>query len=170
VVQQGTLLLSGSATSTQFTDPAFLSTQPGTTFNVRGPLTGTTRDADLYSPLGAVVLSGPGTAAAPQLFEVMGQDRGNVAAWSTRNFQLGTLQLSGTYARLVDNADNAAGTGAEALYVDNLIVPAGSTLDLNLFRVYARSTQIAGTVVGGTINAAPDGGPLALGTPTPGAI
>src|SRR5262249_5937202 len=77
---------------------------------------------------------------------------------------------NGTYVRLVDNSDNAAGTGAEALYTNSLVVPAGHTLDLNGLHVYARIVQINGTVLGGTITPLPNAGPLALNTPTAGSL
>ena len=83
----------------------------------------------------------------------MGQDLGNVMAGFTHNFVYGSLSLSGgTYVRLVDNAHNATGAQPEALYVGTLLVPAGTTLDLNGLHVYAHQTQVLGTVVGGTIN------------------
>jgi RHS repeat-associated protein len=171
VVQQGSLTFGGNNNLTQFSDPAFLSSQPGTTFNVYGSLTGSTRDADLFNPQGAVVLSGPGTAAAPQLLEVMSQDRGSVAAGYTKNFAYGTITLgNGTYVKLVDAAHNAAGTGPEALYADTLIVPAGTTLDLNGLPAYVRAAQVSGTVVGTTLHILADGGALGLNTPVAGAL
>src|SRR5262249_10167299 len=117
-----------------------------------------------------VTLNGSGIQAAPQTFEVMGADQGNVAAGFSNNFAYYELELANnTYVRLVDAVHNSGGTGAEALYVDNLIVPAGTTLDLNGLHLYARTTQINGTIVGtpSTIN---DGGAIPLDTPTPGVI
>ena len=43
-------------------------------------------------------------------------------------------------------------------------------MDLNHFNVYARVTQIDGTILNGTVQQFPDSGPLVLNTPTPGAI
>jgi RHS repeat-associated protein len=168
-VRQGALNL-GGATNISILDPAFLDVQPGASFSVRGALAGDTHNVDLFRPLGTVVLNGPGTSSVPQLFEVMGRDLGNSQAAFDRNFRYGVLRLNSTFVRLDDAADNAPGTGAEALYVDTLIVPAGSTLDLNALRVYARSVQVAGTVIGGTINAPPDGGPVPLNTSVLGSI
>src|SRR5262249_24019913 len=54
-------------------------------------------------------------------------------------------------------------------YAMSLSVPAGTTLDLNGFHVFALDTQIAGTVVGGSISLAPSGS-LTLNTPAPGII
>ena len=51
------------------------------------------------------------------------------------------------------------GPGRRHCTSTRLIVPAGTTLDLNSFRLYARQVQINGTVLGGTIILAPDGGP-----------
>ena len=49
-------------------------------------------------------------------------------------------------------------------------MPSGDTLNLNGLHVYARQTQIAGTIVGGTVNHLAAGGPLLLNTPAPGLI
>ncbi len=48
-------------------------------------------------------------------------------------------------ARLAHNAP-------EAVYAIAIMVPAGCTLDLNHLHLYARSVQVAGTVVNGTIS------------------
>ena len=49
-------------------------------------------------------------------------------------------------------------------------MPAGSTLNLNGLRVYARVTQITGTITGGTVNQLPSGGPIELNSPAAGSI
>ena len=73
-----------------------------------------------------MTLAGTGTAAAPQLFEAMSDDLGNVAAGFHNNFAYGALALANnTYVQLVDNAHNSAGTGAEAVYAGSLNVPGG---------------------------------------------
>ncbi len=56
--------------------------------------------------------------------------------------------------RLVDTYENHLGT--EALYVDRLIVAAGSSLDLNGLNIYYREAEIAGQVItsGGSLLAA----------------
>src|SRR5205807_1639028 len=74
--------------------------------------TGTTRNADLYSPQITMTFTGPGNEFAPQLLEAMSQDLGNTTPGFQRNFAYGTLALDqGAYLRLVDNARNASGTG-----------------------------------------------------------
>jgi len=52
---------------------------------------------------------------------------------------------------LVNLQTNSPGGAPEALYVGSLVVPAGATLDLNGLKVYALDVQIAGTVIGGTV-------------------
>jgi RHS repeat-associated protein len=144
---------------------------PGSTLTVKGNMVGGTRNADRFNLQPRLVLNGPGNAGAPQFLETMGQDLGPVLSGFHHNFVYSTLSLAnGTYVRLVDNAQNSIGTGAEALYVDSLIVPAGTTFDLNGLHVYARAAQLDGTVVGGTIQFLGDGGPLFLNDPTPGEI
>ena len=144
-VQQGTLDLNGGGIS--FPNSSILSLLAGTTLRSTGSITGSTTNAGLYSALGAVVLAG-GTLSAPLTFEAMGTDRGTANSGFVGNFADGTIRLKDAYVKLVDTADNAAGQGAEAVYVDTLIVPAGSTLDLNGFKLYARSVQISGAVIG----------------------
>ena len=99
----------------------------------------------------------------------MSSDRGDAPISYTNNFTYGTIELApGTNLILVDNDDNAP--GAEGLYVNSLIVPAGSTLDLRDFNVYARATQIDGSVIGGLINPGADGGAISFAQPYLGQI
>ena len=141
------------------------------TFTISGDLLGSTANADQYAPLAVVRFDGTGTAIDPQQLEVMGSDQGAVPAGFTDNFVYSTLSLSNnTYLQLVDLSDNTPGVDPEALYVNSLIVPAGTTLDLNSLALYARAAQIGGTIVGGTFVQIPDSGPIELASPTPGAI
>jgi RHS repeat-associated protein len=143
----------------------------GSSLNISSSLLGDTRNADLYSPQGTLRLDGFGTEASPQLLEVMGHDLGTDAAGFRRNFAYGTLALSNnTYLRLVDQSNNSPGEEPEALYVNSLMVPAGTTLDLNGLQLYARATQINGAIAGGSVEQIPDGGPIEFGVPTPGSI
>ncbi|HEY1378789.1 MAG TPA: RHS repeat-associated core domain-containing protein [Gemmataceae bacterium] len=189
-INTGVLDVGGNATLTvagmalRNNGPGALTGQPTGTFAISGTngsnlgsLLGSTTNADLFAPQATVRFTGPGTAASPQLLEVLGEDRGGTAAGFAGNFAFESLSLSGsspfqsgTYVRLVDDADNAPGAGPEALYVNRLIVPAGATLDLNSFHVYARQTQVDGTVVGGAVTRALDGGPIALNSATAGTI
>ncbi len=101
----------------------------------------------------------------------MSADQGDTAAGFTGNFDYGTLQLgSGAYVRLVDSARNSTSTSPEALYVNTLIVPSGTTLDLNGLNLYTRVSQINGTIIGGTIQTLPSGGALTPNTTVPGTI
>src|SRR5262249_43445081 len=110
----------------------------------------------------------------PQLLEVMSQDLGNTPSGLSHNFAYAALAVGTntlpTAVRLVDNAHNSAGTGPEALYVNTLVVTAGSTLDLNGHHLYARQAQVAGTVVNGSVTLLGDGGPLNLNSAAPGSI
>jgi RHS repeat-associated protein len=136
-------------------------------------LTGDTQNLDLYNPRGMLRMAGNGTPGSPQLLEVMGRDFGEDPSLQgfTRNFVYGTLALANnTYVRLVDQSDNATGIGAEALYTNILLVPAGTTLDLNGLNLYARGVVNQGTIIGGTLIQIPDSGPIWLNTPTPGGI
>jgi YD repeat-containing protein len=168
VIDGGSLVLYNSAT---INTPGILAGQAGTTIIAYGNLLGATRNAEQYGSRGRVTLTGSGTAAAPQLLEAMSNDLGNVGAGLVNNFAYGQVALANnTYVRLVDNAHNSAGTGAEAVYAESLIVPAGTTLDLNGLHFYARAAQINGTVLNGSVRLIPDGGPVPYATPTPGTI
>ena len=132
---------------------------------------GNTANTSLYAMLGTLRLNGIGSLASPQLFEAMSRDMGSAVSGFIDNFVYGTLILgSNNYVKLVDQSDNAVGPESEALYVNSLIVPSGTTLDLNGVHVYARAVQVGGTLVRGTINQIPDSGPILLATPTPGNI
>ncbi len=128
-----------------------LSLSSGSTLDVSGNLLGNTTNAAGFTPLGTVVLdSATGTTDPPQQLEVMSQDLGNVAAGFDNNFAYGTLKLTaGTYVELVDDAANSPGNAPEALYVNDLIVPAGATLDLDGLHLYVNTEQINGTVFSG---------------------
>ncbi len=101
----------------------------------------------------------------------MGQDLGAVAAGFVDNFAYGRLVLArNTYVQLVDDADNAAGEGDEALYLNELIVASGTTLDLNGHNVYVRAAQLDGTVLGGSVQLLSDGGRIPLNLTVAGNI
>ena len=135
-VDSGTLALTGSSVTVN--GYGSLATQPAATLSITGNLLGSTQQADLFSPEGTLLLNGSGNASSPQLLEVMSQDLGNVESGFTNNFAYGTIALgSNTYVQLVDNAHNSSGNGPEAIYVNALIVPSGTTLDLNGFHLYA---------------------------------
>ncbi|MDP6380943.1 MAG: PEP-CTERM sorting domain-containing protein, partial [Phycisphaerae bacterium] len=97
-------------------------------------------------------------------FEVAGQDVGGVGAGWTANFALEALELGGIdvgYVQLVDNFDNQAGF-SEALYVNSLIVGAGSTLDLNGLNLYYHTGTITGSIINGTATQAPEPATMGL--------
>ena len=121
-------------------------------------------------PRGSATFDGTSSAAAPQLLEVMSNDLGDTAAGFSHNFVYGKLTQATGFLRLVDQSHNSGGTGPEALYVNSLIVASLDTLDLNGLHLYVRAAQISGTVINGTISQLPDGGPLDLNSPLPGAI
>jgi hypothetical protein len=84
-------------------------------------------------------------------FEVAGLDLGAIMEGFDSNFALGTLQLGGDdigYIQLVDDCDNTPDhEGADALYVYNLIIEAGSTLDLNGLNIYYLTATIDGDII-----------------------
>ncbi|MFB3892103.1 MAG: PEP-CTERM sorting domain-containing protein [Phycisphaerae bacterium] len=104
-----------------------------------------------------------GGPAVVDTFEVSGRDFGATASGFTLNFALGTLQLGGTAVgnvRLVDATDNQPGwVGRESLYVSNLVLGSGSSLDLNGINLYYGSfVDNGGTVTlnGGALTAVPE--------------
>ncbi len=145
--------------------------QPGGTIQFQGNLTGSTQSPTSLSLTGTTVFSG-GSSGVPLQFEVMSRDLGNESAgFTSSNFAFGSVTLaSKTFLQLVDQSDNSPEALPEALYVDSLVIPATSTLDLNGFHVYTRSLQQVGTIVNGTVNVIVGSTPLTLGLPTPGEI
>jgi RHS repeat-associated protein len=144
-----------------------LAGQPGTTLVFDGAnLTGQTRNAGQFAPMPTVLFKSTGQ------LEAMSQDLGDTSAGFFQNFAYDTLQIGdpngGASVTLVDDARNSASTGPEALYVNTLIVPQSNTLDLNGLHVYARSTQIAGTILHGSVSIAPPGGAIPLNASAPG--
>jgi hypothetical protein len=114
--------------------------QPGTTLFLGnglgdGSLLGATRDTDRYAPPPLVAFVGTDNPTASQQLEAMGQDLGNTALGFSRNFAYDTLEIgipqNAVMVQVVDDSDNAPGSSAEAVYVNTLIVAAGSTLDLH---------------------------------------
>jgi hypothetical protein len=145
-----------------------LASPPQATVEMDRDLLGTTGNVDAFSLRGRTRVINSGFT---NHLEVMSRDLGPTADGFQRNFAYGTLELgNGATLQLVDDADNAAGTGPEALYAEAVIVPATATLDLNGFAVYARGIRIDGTVINGSVVQIPDGGPIAPGTATPGRI
>jgi YD repeat-containing protein len=141
------------------------------TIQLSGNILGDSTAIALSDLQGTTTLQSSGSAASPFLLEAMSQDLGPVTAGFSKNFVYGALVLaSNSYVKLVDLSDNASGTGAEAVYAQSVVVPSGSTLDLNGLHLYARAAQVDGTVLNGTIDVIPDSGPLTLGTSTPGDI
>lgn len=119
---------------------------------VSGSLWGSTTNNSDYAPQSEICFDGDGTEEMPQQLEVMGADLGNTESGFDENFAYQTLSLdNGTYLQLVDLADNAAGTAAEAVYVDTLVVPTGTTLDLNGLHLYVRTATLEGTVANGSV-------------------
>jgi hypothetical protein len=81
-------------------------------------------------------LSMTGLGAREQRLEVGGKDGGGF----DNNFDLNKLSLSGanTYAFLTDWINNGNRSSDECLYVDDLYVEAGSTLNLNHLHLYLK--------------------------------
>lgn len=77
---------------------------------------------------------------APQTFEMAGQDFGDSnPAGFIHNFEMGTLTVEpGCTVNFRNDFDNIGGGGCEVLYVNTLILGAGSTIQLNGCNIYWR--------------------------------
>src|SRR5208337_540992 len=171
IAADGTSTVSLNNSSVTINSPGALIVQPSATMNIAGSVVGNTTNVDLYEPQGTVELNGSGTSGIPQFLEVMSQDLGNVAAGFSNNFAYGTLAVgSNDYVRLVDLQENSGSSTPEALYVNTLIVPSGSTLDLNGLHLYYRTGAIKGTISAGSVTPLEGGGPLPLNTSAPGTL
>jgi hypothetical protein len=162
----GGCTLSANAAVT-LNDPAAFITQPGATVQVNSHLLGNTRNVDQYTPKGILLFT-----SGSHLLEAMSLDLGNVPNGYVNNFAYGTISLAaGAQVTLVDQSTNSAGPPPEAVYVNSLIAPAGSSLNLNGLHLYAGLTQIAGTITNGTISQVPNnGGTLAFSTSMSGTL
>ena len=99
----------------------------------------------------ALVLCGDGTSV--QDIEVMSNDFGDTETAAIGNYCWNSITVAaGASVRLVDFYDNHRGSsGSEAVYVGNLVVEPGATLNLNGLHVYCYGTAtLDGTVTGGT--------------------
>lgn len=137
-------------------DPGILTGVSTGRISVAGDLLGSTQNADQFAPQAEVRFDGAGKDMNPQRWEVMSRDLGPFESGFTRNFAFGTVKLANnTYVRLVDESRKTANGAAqivdEAVYVDTLDVPAGTTLDLNGLHLYARTLQGDGTILNGTV-------------------
>ncbi len=107
-----------------------------------------------------------GGTAAWSTFEVAGRDLGAVLAGFLDNFLLGSLEVGGVDAamlRLEDLVDNGNRASPEALYMHDLVIGPGSTLDLNGLNVYYDGAYVnQGTVLGGAPVVVPEPATLAL--------
>lgn len=98
-------------------------------------------DAANLGGLANVTLVFEGGTESDSWLEVAGQDMGAVADGLLDNFAVDTVRLGGEAGigkvQLRNYHDNQRDwTGVEALYVENLILGAGSLLDLNGFSLY----------------------------------
>jgi len=146
------LSISGSV---NINDPGYLAMSSSETISISGSLLGNTHNASFFQVAGALSFDGFGTSSSPQLLEVMSDDLGPSQTGFSNNFDYGSLSLSGTDVELVDHFQNSGGSGPEALYVNSLIVPKGNQLNLNGLHVYAKSAQINGTTLNGTVDQVP---------------
>ncbi len=90
---------------------------------------------------------------ALQYFEAMSGNLGDTPTAAIGNYVWKSLTVeAGASVRLVDIADNhRASTGSEAVYVGDLVVAPGATLDLGgLALYYSGSATLDGTVANGT--------------------
>jgi len=169
---QGSIAMSGGALlsingSVTLNDPAGLSMQAGDTLQLGGDLLGNTRNVGQWQANGTLAF----TSRAHQL-EAMSFDFGNVTNGYVHNFAYGTISLaSGAVVTLVDQFTNSAEPPQECVYATSLVVPSGSTLNLNGLHLYSTFAQISGTVTAGTISQTPTpGGPLTLGSNAPASL
>ena len=113
----------------------------GTTFDIEST------EADNLAGLGNLTIIVANTGNIPAQLEVAGKDLGDVADGFVNNFVIDTLQIGGVgpgHLTLVDLFDNQPDfEGAEALYVNNLIINPGSTFDMGGLNVYVANSSLA---------------------------
>ena len=132
-------------------------------------MTGTTRNADLFKPLGSLSIQGPGSAASPELLEVMSQDLGSDLAGFQGNFHYGAITVAnGAYVQLVDRLGTrrAAPDPRHSMSTRLASLPARRWTSTG-WRCIPASRRSTGTVINGTIKQVVSGGPIAFGKPIP---
>jgi YD repeat-containing protein len=153
-VNGGNLYVSGALTTNS---QGSLSESISSSVILYGSLLGNTTNSSLISLPGDVVLEGSGTQSSPQQIEAMSQDLGAVSSGFIDNYAFNSLSIEGGYTQLVDQSHNSDDSSAEAVYVNSLTV-ASTTLDLNGLHLYARTAQIQGTIINGSVTILPRGG------------
>jgi len=144
-------------------NPMSYSAVPGSVIHMTGSaFENQNTDPSALAGLGNTTFIFEGGAADQDPFEVGGQDMGLVPGGFDLNFSLDTLKIGGSdigRLQLVDLFDNQPGwEGSEALYVKNLVLEAGSLLDLNGLNLYTLNfTDNGGTLLSGTgLHVAPE--------------
>ena len=175
VVQRGILYIYGTLTNTgtvtgEFNN-GFLPPSPGDGYSIGGDYivsdessivlpdpvwwlrVGGNFDVAIDDParfvMGQATLELTGTGpVAQQSVEVLSRDLGETAdGFAATNYPLGSLRLrTGANVSLVNSSNNAPGKGNEAIYTNELVVPAGATLTTNGYKIYTRVATIAGSV------------------------
>ena len=142
----GMLLIGPNLVAT--VDPGFCP-EAGPTFHMEGSaFENESSDPAKLADLAKMSMIFEGGALDLDPFEVAGEDRSVDAAGFDLNFALGTLQIGSAAdigrLQLVDAFDNQldGGLGNEALYVYELMVTAGSELDLNGLNLYYGAADI----------------------------
>jgi len=124
-----------------FGEESMFTAVSGSTIHMTGAAFENENTAPAYlAGLGKLTLIFEGGVEDVDPVEVAGENMGAILAGLDNNFALGTLVLGGEdVARimLVDLSDNQPGwDGSEALYVSNLVLNPGSTIDLNGLNLY----------------------------------
>jgi hypothetical protein len=122
----------------------------GGTLRLGGSFTNITTKAPAKWKIADVDFILDGDGAAVQDIEALSADLGDTATCCLDNYCWRTLTVkAGAHVRLVDrNDNNRISSAAEAVYVKDLVVESGATLDINGINVYAYGTlTINGTLV-----------------------
>ena len=142
---------------------AVFETDPGVAIHMTGAIfENQSTQPENLAGLSNLQLIFEGGPAALDTFEVAGRDMGGLSAGLENNFALGKLILGWLEVgrvQLVDEFDNQpTWQGAEALYVEHLILGEGSYLDLNGLALYVtRFEDLGGALVGGEIRSTASG-------------
>ena len=123
----------------------------------------TSIDPSKLSSLANLAMVFEGGAGATGTFEVAGVDYGDSTAGLNSNFARGTLKIGGEAGigklTLVNSFDNQpAWAGKEVLYVRNLVLGSGSSLDLGGFTLYYGTLSNSGGTIdlnGGSLGPGP---------------
>ena len=124
----------------------YLSTSADSIVYVRADFCAAMNGED-WSLAGTIIFKGYGTEDDPQLLRLLEDDQGYVDDGFDANEAFACIEITnGTYVQI--DTDSERGT---ALYILSLTVDEGATFDLQDYNLYAKTSEVEGSVISGMV-------------------